>query len=317
MPEANIKVDGFVIKVTNYSDRDRYISILTKDRGIVSVLCRGVRSRNNQYLSLTDIYTYAHFELFVMNHKYFFSSATCIYEFTKLRLNLLEQTAISQMIELIEDFLPNREDGYNQDEIDEAQQIYQLLIRAIYYAEKREDDITLILSIFTYKLLNIMGYGLNLSLDQDHLNEDINFTLNNNQLFFSFKERKIFKVKTKDYYKLSSEEFRMNSQFACSNIIMPQVDVRDNQVFNKGCVESDNAVINKEKNEDLIPLSKDLYRSLLWISQNDISSCYNFSLSQNNKHLLYIFTKRYLQEQVDKVYKKLTFFEDLIQLMKK
>lgn len=56
-------VDGIVIRVKDYGDHDRYLTVLTQG-GRLSLLSKGSRSMRGQQMSVSQLYTYGNFEYY-------------------------------------------------------------------------------------------------------------------------------------------------------------------------------------------------------------------------------------------------------------
>ena len=59
--------DGLVIRVTDRDDNDKLMTILTPDRGQITVIAKGARSMHSKMLPLVQPYTYANFEIYEKN----------------------------------------------------------------------------------------------------------------------------------------------------------------------------------------------------------------------------------------------------------
>ncbi len=56
--------DGLVLRVTDREDNDKLLTILTPDRGQITVIAKGARSMHSKMLPLVQPYTYANFEIY-------------------------------------------------------------------------------------------------------------------------------------------------------------------------------------------------------------------------------------------------------------
>ena len=56
--------DGLVIRVTDREDNDKLLTVLTPDRGQLTVIAKGARSVHSKLLPLVQPFTYANFEIY-------------------------------------------------------------------------------------------------------------------------------------------------------------------------------------------------------------------------------------------------------------
>lgn len=59
-----LKTEGLVLRETEYKDADKLLTVLTKDRGQLTLRARGVRSRNSKLKSGCQLLAYAEFTIF-------------------------------------------------------------------------------------------------------------------------------------------------------------------------------------------------------------------------------------------------------------
>lgn len=57
-------IDGVVVRVRDYGDHDRYLSILTAQKGRITLLAKGSRSLKGAQTAVSQLYTYADFEYY-------------------------------------------------------------------------------------------------------------------------------------------------------------------------------------------------------------------------------------------------------------
>lgn len=59
--------DGLVLRVTDREDNDKLMTVLTPDRGQITVIAKGARSMHSKLLPLVQPYTYANLEIYEKN----------------------------------------------------------------------------------------------------------------------------------------------------------------------------------------------------------------------------------------------------------
>ena len=58
------KTEGLVLRETEYQDADKLLTVLTKDRGKLTLRARGVRSRNSRLKSGCQLLAYSEFTVY-------------------------------------------------------------------------------------------------------------------------------------------------------------------------------------------------------------------------------------------------------------
>ncbi len=86
-------IDGVVVRVRDTGDRNRYLSILTAERGRISMLSHGSRSVRSPQIAVSQLYTYGNFEYYTKGTANILKGGTAIQPFYGLsadidRLNL-------------------------------------------------------------------------------------------------------------------------------------------------------------------------------------------------------------------------------------
>ena len=57
-------INGVVVRVRDTGDHDRYLSILTAEKGRISMLAKGSRSLKGGQTAVSQLYTYGNFEYY-------------------------------------------------------------------------------------------------------------------------------------------------------------------------------------------------------------------------------------------------------------
>ena len=108
-----LNVQGLVVRVTEYNERDALLTVLTKDRGRMTVKARGLRRKNSPLAVCCQLLALCDFTLFEYRDSYVINDAHVVELFQGLRTDLKKlalATYMAQVTELIsqEDF-PSRE----------------------------------------------------------------------------------------------------------------------------------------------------------------------------------------------------------------
>ena len=81
-------IQGIVLRVTDYNDRDALLTLLTRQNGKLTVKARGLRRKNSPLISPCQLLAYGEFTLFEYRGQYTVNEAHSIELFTALRRDL-------------------------------------------------------------------------------------------------------------------------------------------------------------------------------------------------------------------------------------
>lgn len=108
-----ITIQGLVLRVTAYNDTDALLTVLSRDRGKLTVKARGLRRKNSPLIAPCQLLAFGEFTLFEYRGMYTINEAHSVELFTPLRNDLQKLTLgtyFAQVAELIcQEDLPNPE----------------------------------------------------------------------------------------------------------------------------------------------------------------------------------------------------------------
>lgn len=108
-----LTVQGLVLRVTDYKDRDVILTLLTADRGRITVKARGIRRRNSPLAVACQLLTLSEFTLFEYRDSFVINDAHVVEFFQGLRMDIRKLalgTYIAQVAELVsQEDIPNPE----------------------------------------------------------------------------------------------------------------------------------------------------------------------------------------------------------------
>ena len=81
-------IQGIVLRVTDYNDRDALLTLLTRDSGKLTVKARGLRRKNSPLIAPCQLLAYGEFTLFEYRGQYTINEAHSLELFTPLRRDL-------------------------------------------------------------------------------------------------------------------------------------------------------------------------------------------------------------------------------------
>ena len=144
-----LTIRGIVLRVTDLNDRDALLTILSQDRGKLSVKARGLRRKNSPLIAPCQLLAFGEFTLFEYRGSYTVNEATSIELFHDLRRDLLKLslgTYFAQVSELIcQEDLPNPE-------------LLSLLLNCLYALSKLHLPEGLVKPVFELRVACLAGY---------------------------------------------------------------------------------------------------------------------------------------------------------------
>ena len=83
-----LTIQGIVLRVTDYNDKDALLTMLTRRHGRLTVKARGLRRKNSPLIAPCQLLSYGEFTLFEYRGQYTINEAQSIELFTPLRRDL-------------------------------------------------------------------------------------------------------------------------------------------------------------------------------------------------------------------------------------
>ena len=144
-----LTIQGIVLRVTDYNDRDALLTLLTRHHGKLTVKVRGLRRKNSPLTAPCQLLAYGEFTLFEYRGQYTVNEAHSLELFSQLRRDLTKLslgTYFAQAAELLsQEDLPNPE-------------LQSLLLNCLYALSKLELPESQIKAVFELRAACISGY---------------------------------------------------------------------------------------------------------------------------------------------------------------
>lgn len=106
-----VTIQGLVLRVTAYNDTDALLTVLSRDRGKLTLKARGLRRKNSPLVAPCQLLSYGEFTLFEYRDQYSINEARAIELFPQLQRDLQKLTLgtyFAQVAELLcQEDLPN------------------------------------------------------------------------------------------------------------------------------------------------------------------------------------------------------------------
>lgn len=143
------KTEGLVLRETEYRDADKLLTVLTKDRGQLTLRARGVRSRNSKLKSGCQLLAYAEFTVFDGKNTMTVDEAVPIELFLPLRQDIELLSLASYFAQAAE--VLSQEDEHNSD-------LLSLCLNCLYGLSKLQKPQLLVKAAFELRAACIAGY---------------------------------------------------------------------------------------------------------------------------------------------------------------
>jgi DNA repair protein RecO (recombination protein O) len=147
--ERSIRVQALVLSHNNFGEADRYIKLLTSDRGKISAIARGVRKLSSRKAGHLEPFTWVNAQLSRGNGSaWIIGQVSTLESFSGLVCDLDTTCSAAYVTELA--------DKFTEEEVT-SREIYQLTLETIRQLAKGGDE-SPVLKAFELKLLDLAGY---------------------------------------------------------------------------------------------------------------------------------------------------------------
>ena len=144
-----LTIQGIVLRVTDYNDRDALLTVLSRNHGKITVKARGLRRKNSPLIAPCQLLAFGEFTLFEYRGQYTINEAHAIELFQNLRRDLTKLslgTYFAQVTELIsQEDLPNPE-------------LQSLLLNCLHALSKLELPEERVKAVFELRSACLAGY---------------------------------------------------------------------------------------------------------------------------------------------------------------
>ena len=144
-----LTIQGIVLRVTDYNDRDALLTLLTRRHGKLTAKARGLRRKNSPLTAPCQLLAYGEFTLFEYRGQYTINEASSIELFTPLRRDLTKLslgTYFAQASEVLsQEDLPNPE-------------LQSLLLNCLYALSRLNLPEKLVKAVFELRSACLSGY---------------------------------------------------------------------------------------------------------------------------------------------------------------
>lgn len=142
-------VEGIVLKERSFGEQDKFIDILTKDRGVIELPVRYARKINSRMSGATQLFAYSRFCFEQKKNRLYLNSVEPIHIFYGLRNSLSSISLASYFADIVRFCTP---------ELTDSENIARLFLNTLYYLEKNLRSEQLLKSIFEIRLMSETGF---------------------------------------------------------------------------------------------------------------------------------------------------------------
>lgn len=144
-----ITIEGIVLRERSVGEQDKFIDILTKDRGVLEASVKGAKKINGKNGSSSQLFAYSRFCLDQRRNMLYLNSAEPLHIFYGLRDSLSKISLASYFSEVLRYCV-----------IPEAQNndVLRLTLNCMHYLEKNERSEALLKAVFELRLMSEIGF---------------------------------------------------------------------------------------------------------------------------------------------------------------
>ena len=144
-----ITAEGIVLKERSAGEQDKFIDILTKDRGVLELSVKGARKINGKSGSSTQLFAYSKFCVNERGERLYLNSAEPIHIFYGLRSSLTKISLASYFADVLR---------YCIDAEVQSGDIMRLYLNTLHSLENDSRGEAMLRSVFELRLLSEIGY---------------------------------------------------------------------------------------------------------------------------------------------------------------
>lgn len=145
----HLTIQGLVLRVTDYNDRDALLTLLTSQYGKLTVKARGLRRKNSPLIAPCQLLSFAEFTLFEYRGMYTVNEAHSIELFQGLRRDICKLSLATYFAQAAE--VLSQEDMPNPE-------LLSLLLNCLYALHKLDKPESMVKAVFELRAASIAGY---------------------------------------------------------------------------------------------------------------------------------------------------------------
>ena len=148
---------GLIIRSNEYKEMDRLLSVLTADRGLITICAKGVAKPGSSLGCFSMPYMLCDFVVSVSHGYYYLKDASIIESNSGIMESLEQMTVAAHIASCLMDCTLQSEN---------SKEAYELAVYAFYNLANNRDKYLLIYSAFNWRLLTIAGFTVQYDLNE-------------------------------------------------------------------------------------------------------------------------------------------------------
>lgn len=142
------KTSGLIIRQRRLNN-DRFVEILTPEKGVIKAVARGALSPRSKLSSSTEMFCFINANMFCYKDNYTIDDAEPIGSFYKLRYDLLKYSLACYFADLCSQLAPSEE---------EATDYCNLMLNSLHILLDTDKTLDLVKSAFELRIISMSGY---------------------------------------------------------------------------------------------------------------------------------------------------------------
>ena len=142
-------IDGVVVRVRDYGDHDRYLSVLTAKAGRITILSKGGHSLKGPQTAISQLYTYANFEYYRKGEFNILKGGSAYQHFYALSMDIDRLNLAAYLCDLACELT---------DDGEPAPEMLRLLLNSLYAISKGKYTAEKIKAAFEIRATSILGF---------------------------------------------------------------------------------------------------------------------------------------------------------------
>ena len=147
-------VDGVVVRVRDMGDHDRYLSVLTAERGRITLLSKGSRSMRGPQMAVSQMFGYSNFEYYYRGTLAVLKGGTPIQPFYAISMDIDRLNLASYLCDVACELT---------DEGEPAEEMLRLLLNSLYAISHDLYPQEIIKGAFEWRAMTMSGYAADLT----------------------------------------------------------------------------------------------------------------------------------------------------------
>lgn len=198
-------VEGIVLKERIFGEQDKFIDILTRDKGVIELPVKCARKINGKSSSATQLFAYSRFCYEQRKNRLWLNSVEPIHIFYGLRSSLSAISLASYFSEVVRSCVP---------EMTNSENILRLFLNTLHFLGKNQHDEKLLKSIFELRLMSEIGFM------PDILGCHECGSFEPDELYFSIKEGCFYCAECYDNHDESAFKMNLSALSAVRHIVL-------------------------------------------------------------------------------------------------